>query len=82
MVRVIHGGNEVHLAPGHTIGSMRKSLREVLNLSDEALALVNGGQAPPDFILDQGDNLEFVAPTARRAWGRSGPAQSSASSSG
>lgn len=59
-VRVIHGSNEQYLdLSGKTVGSIRKSLRDVFNIPGDADALVMGKQVGDDYIMDAGQTLEF-----------------------
>ena len=60
-VRVIHGSNEQYFDNllGKTVGSVRKSLREVFNIPGDAHATVDGKQVNDDFVLAAGQNLEF-----------------------
>lgn len=61
-VRVIHGANERyfdHLS-GKTVGSVRKSLRDAFNIPGDASALIDGKEVGDEFILQSGQNLEFV----------------------
>lgn len=61
-VRVVHGSNEQYFdsLSGKTVGTVRKSLREVFNIPGDADALVSGKQVGDDFILEGGMQLEFV----------------------
>jgi len=61
-VRVVHGANEQYFdnLEGKTVGSVKKSLREVFNIPGDAQALVASKEVGDDFILDGGMNLEFV----------------------
>lgn len=61
-VRVVHGVNEGYFdnLEGKTVGSVKKSLREVYNIPGDAEALVEGKAVQDDFILEGGQNLEFV----------------------
>ena len=60
-VRVVHGANEQYFdnLEGKTVGSVRKSLREVFNIPGDATALIGGKEVQDDFVLDGGMNLEF-----------------------
>lgn len=60
-VRVVHGANEQYFdnLEGKTVGSIRKSLREVFNIPGDATALVGGKEVQDDFVLDGGMSLEF-----------------------
>lgn len=61
-VRVVHGANEQYFdsLEGKTVGTVKKSLREVFNIPSDAEALISGKQVGDDFILEGGMNLEFV----------------------
>lgn len=61
-VRVVHGVNEQYFdnLDGKTVGSVKKSLREVFNIPGDAEALIEGKAVQDDFILEGGMNLEFV----------------------
>lgn len=61
-VRVVHGANEQYFdnLEGKTVGTVRKSLREVFNIPGDADALINGKTVGDDFVLEGGQNLEFV----------------------
>ena len=60
-VRVVHGANEGYFdnLEGKTVGSVKKSLREVYNIPGDATALVSGKEVQDDFILEGGMSLEF-----------------------
>lgn len=59
-VRVVHGSNEQYFElSGKQVGSVRKSLREVFNIPNDALAYVNGEEVKDDFVLESGSSLEF-----------------------
>ena len=61
-IRVVNGANEQYFdsLEGKTVGSVRKSLREVFNIPGDASALISGKEVGDDFILEGGMNLEFV----------------------
>jgi len=61
-VRVVHGANEQYFdnLEGKTVGSIKKSLREVFNIPGDASALIEGKEVQDDFVLEGGMNLEFV----------------------
>jgi hypothetical protein len=61
-VRVVHGANEQYFdnLSGKTVGTVRKSLREVFNIPGDADALIGGKKVGDDFVLDGGMSLEFV----------------------
>ena len=61
-IRVVHGANERYFEnlEGKTVGSVRKSLREVFNIPGDADALISGKAVGDDFILEGSMSLEFV----------------------
>lgn len=60
-VRVIHGANQDYFdIQGKTVGSVKKSLKEVFNIPSEAQAIVAGSTVDNDFVLKAGDSLEFI----------------------
>lgn len=61
-VRVISGANEQYFdtLEGKTVGSVRKSLRDVFNIPGDAEARVGDKKVNDDFILEGGAVLEFV----------------------
>jgi hypothetical protein len=61
-VRVVHGANEQYFdnLEGKTVGMVRKSLRDIFNIPGDAEALIAGKTVGDDFVLEGGQNLEFV----------------------
>ena len=60
-IRVVHGANQDYFdLEGKTVGSVRKSLREVFNIPGDAEALISGKAVGDDFVLEGGQSLEFV----------------------
>jgi len=60
-VRVVHGANEQYFdISGKTVGSIRKSLKEVFNIPNDATPLVSGKEVNDDFIVEGGNLLEFL----------------------
>ncbi len=61
-VRVVHGANEQPFdnLEGKTVGMVRKSLREVFNIPNDAEALIGGKSVSDDFVLEGGMALEFI----------------------
>ena len=60
-VRVVHGANEDHLKlNGKTIGFVAKQLRHVFNIPHDVVALVSGEKVTFDYILSDGESLEFI----------------------
>ncbi len=60
-VRVIYGVHTLE-APvgGRTVADVRAALSQALNLSPEAIAVVDGVEAGEDHVLRAGEQLEFV----------------------
>ncbi len=67
-VRVVNGANERYFdnLEGKTVGSVRKSLREVFNITGNAVAMVAGKEVGDDFILEGGMSLEFEKDAGRK----------------
>lgn len=66
-VRVVHGANEDRFdLEGITIGSVAKSLRQVFNIPQDAVALVGGEKVTFDYILSEGESVEFVRENGRK----------------
>ena len=61
MVKVLHGANEQSIQPGQTIGAIRQELKDVLNIEEGAAAVLSGDNVSDDYVLREGDVLEFVA---------------------
>lgn len=60
-VRVVHGANERPFdLDGKTVGSVRKSLRDVFSIPSDAEALIAGKSVGDDFVLEGGQVLEFI----------------------
>lgn len=53
---------------GRTISSVGEFLREVLNVDKLSTGLVNGKEVSPDYVLKNGDNLEFIKPAGRKGF--------------
>jgi hypothetical protein len=51
---------------GRTISAVGEFLREVLNVDKLSTGLVNGKEVSPDYVLKNGDNLEFLKPAGRK----------------
>lgn len=59
-VRVVHGANEgLFDLHGRTVGIVRKSLREVFNIPENAIASIGGRSVADEQVLCDGDVLEF-----------------------
>lgn len=51
---------------GRTVSAVGEFLREVLNVDKLSTGLVNGKEVSPDYVLKNGDNLEFLKPAGRK----------------
>ena len=51
---------------GRSVAAVSEFLREVLNIDKMADGLVNGKPVGPEYILREGDNLEFIKPAGRK----------------
>ena len=60
-VRVICGVHTLEAqVAGRTIGDVRGALSQALNISPEAIAVVDGGEVGADHVLEAGEQVEFV----------------------
>lgn len=61
MNRVINGVNELS-APlaGRTVADVRAMLAQALNIDPTAHAVANGDGVAEDYVLGEGDEVEFV----------------------
>ena len=51
---------------GRTVKQVGEFLREVLNVDQLSTGLVNGREVGADYILKDGDNLEFLKPAGKK----------------
>jgi hypothetical protein len=60
-VRVLYGVHaiEANLA-GRAVGDVRQALRQALNISPQAVAVVDGREVEASVLLQAGQQLEFV----------------------
>lgn len=60
-VKVIHGANddEFEIA-GAKVQQVRANLVDAFNIPGDALSFVNGEQVDANYVLKQGDTLEFI----------------------
>lgn len=60
-VRVTYGVHTLEAqVGGRTVGDVRAALSQALNISPEAIAVVDGAEAGADHVLKAGEQLEFV----------------------
>lgn len=59
-MKVICGANETGAQAGLTVAGARQDFAELLNIEDEAIALVNGEEVDDQYVLQEEDELEFV----------------------
>lgn len=61
VVRVVHGIHSLSVGvAGRTVSEAREALRQALNISPRAVALVDGHEVEESQILLPGQHLEFV----------------------
>lgn len=53
---------------GRTVKQVGEFLREVLNVDRLSTGLVNGKEVDGDYVLKQGDNLEFLKPAGKKGF--------------
>lgn len=51
---------------GRTVKQVGEFLREVLNVDRLSTGLINGKEVDADYVLKQGDNLEFLKPAGKK----------------
>lgn len=67
-VRVACGASSgMYPVVGATVGNIRKELKDILNIGKDHLPRVNGKSVADDFVLQEGDNLEFVRHSGDKA---------------
>ena len=60
-VRVLYGVHALEAAlAGRSIRDVRAALQQALNISPRAVAVVNGREVGADYLLKEGEQLEFV----------------------
>ncbi len=63
-IKVICGANSgKYEVEGEFVGSVRKNLRDVLNIPEGAKAKVKGKEVKETYNLKKGDTLEFIKPS-------------------
>jgi len=74
MVKVSYGVHNLEAAiAGKSVSEVRQSLKEPLNIDPRALALVNSRDVAASYILQQGDQLEFVRLAGEKGGDRLAP---------
>lgn len=68
---IVHGINELTMdCHGVAVGDLRRSLRQILNVGDEAVAIVGGREVEDSFVLAPGARLDFTKVSGRKGLGR------------
>ncbi len=61
MNQITNGVNELNSdLAGRTVGQVRSMLSQVLNIDPAAVPMVDGEQVGEEYVLADGDDLEFV----------------------
>lgn len=61
MIDVVCGANSQQVdLEGKTVAEAKEALKEVLNIPDDAQAILSGDNVDNTYILRQGDKLEFI----------------------
>lgn len=68
-VRVICGVHVLEVAlAGRAVGDVRAALSQALNISPEAVAVVDGMEVGSDHVLQAGEQVEFVRLAGEKGW--------------
>ena len=68
MVRVTSGASSENFeVAGQTVAAIQKQLRDVLNIGDKAVPRVNGKEVAANYVLQDGETLEFVKPSGSKS---------------
>ena len=63
-VEIVCGANNQILELGEdetlTVGDVRTRLNDVLNISNESLAIVGDAQVDDDYVINAGEQLQFI----------------------
>lgn len=51
---------------GYTIADVMDYMKEVLNVNKTSTPIVNGGEAKYDYVIQAGDNIEFIKPAGTK----------------
>jgi hypothetical protein len=64
---IINGVNELSAdLAGKSVNEIRGMLEQALNIDPSATPVVDGNQVPGDYVLKNGDVLEFVKPSGTK----------------
>ena len=67
MVHVAAGANDVDVDAGLTVQQIREEHAETLNISDGEIQIrLNGQAVGPDYVTQEGDEIEFVRPAGSK----------------
>lgn len=68
MAKIVSGVNEItsNALNGRTVSDVRRTHSATLNIPTNATAFVDGEQVTNDYILEDGDELEFVRPAGTK----------------
>lgn len=65
--QIINGVNELSAdLAGKTVNDVRAMLAQALNIAPEATPVVDGNQVDGNYVLENGDVLEFVKPSGTK----------------
>lgn len=60
-VRILYGVHSLEASlAGRTVADVRQALRQALNISPQAVAVVDGREVEESLVLSAGQQLEFV----------------------
>jgi hypothetical protein len=63
-IKVVCGANyEEAEVVGMTVAQAKRALMESLNIPEDSQAIISGDNVNTDYILREGDTLEFIKPS-------------------
>lgn len=67
-IKVVCGANtqDMDNLEGKTVAEVKQGLKEVLNIPDDAQAIISGDNVENNYSLRDGDVLEFVKPSGTK----------------
>lgn len=67
-IKVVCGANsqEMDNLEGKTVADVKQGFKEVLNIPDDAQAIISGDNVENSYALRAGDVLEFVKPSGTK----------------